>query len=470
MKTKILILLTSSFIVIYIIFSIISDFDNNVVFTGDEWDYQSIGVNSFYDHEFLTTGRLEETEVYRFTELDDGKIRFWEGFSGSKAYHRVPFYPAFVSLTYKLFGIKPVVIKYIELFILILSGLLLVLIGKMAWGEKGFYIGYLSFITFVAFNYRYPAHLMPENWQFLFLSLITVSLLFHYRGSKVYSGILGLTLGLSCLNKGTTFFLFPLIIVADLSCRRIRNNGHWKNLVIFISGFVFITGLWSVYTSIERNQLTFLSTQTGDVLLDGNNEYCKDGLWHPEWRDRPDSWYNNDNPENKSGAIRVVNFYISNPEFVSNLMAKFKSGFAPVQSFIAMISFYLVFLAFSICRKLSLDGTSCKLPAKKIIFLFLICLAICFAFLPGLFNNFLFFSAIALIFSLSVLWGKCLTKNLELPSEFFIIILNFFIFTLVFYVCNETYPSRYVRTMDGILILLSFYLLFEIFGMFRKAH
>jgi hypothetical protein len=68
------------------------------------------------------------------------------------------------------------------------------------------------------------------------------------------------------------------------------------------------------------------------------------------------------------------------------------------------------------------------------------------------------------------LWGKCLTKNLELPSEFFIIILNFFIFTLVFYVCNETYPSRYVRTMDGILILLSFYLLFEIFGMFRKAH
>jgi 4-amino-4-deoxy-L-arabinose transferase-like glycosyltransferase len=468
LKTGKLILLAGTAILVFVIVSIICDYDNSVVFTGDEWDYQSIGVNSYYGYEFPTTGRLKETDLYKFTGLDEGKIRFWEGFSGIKAYYRVPFYPLFVSIIYKYFGINPIIIKYIQLFLCVMSGLILVLIGKMAWGERGFFIGYLSFIIFVCLNYRFTAHLMPENWQFLFLSVITACLFIHYKGSGTYSVILGLTLGLSCLNKGTTFFLFPIIIVADLFFWRIKNKSHWKNMVLFAVSFAVITGLWSVYVSHERNQLTFLSAQTDEVLLDGNNEYCSDGLWHPEWRDKPDSWYFTDNLEKRPGILRVINFYVKNPRYVSNIPAKFKAGFAPVHSFIALISLYLVFLASVIYWKSTFPVARLNRTSLRIGTLLLLCLSICFGFFSGSFNDILFFSIVTLIFVLSVVFGRRLIKELKLPYEFYIILLNFMIFTLAFYVCNETYPSRYVKTMDGIFILSGFYFLFEIYNFARK--
>jgi hypothetical protein len=51
--------------------------------------------------------------------------------------------------------------------------------------------------------------------------------------------------------------------------------------------------------------------------------------------------------------------------------------------------------------------------------------------------------------------------SIVFPVPFVIVFLNFFLFTLVFYVCNETYPSRYVKTMDGIFLLMCIYLFYK---------
>jgi len=457
-----LILLGGTTVLLFIIVSLTCRYENNVIFTGDEWDYQSIGVNSFFGAEFLTTGRLKDIDDYRFISLDSGKLSFWEGFSGKKAYHRVPFYPLFVSITYKIFGVNPVIIKYIQLIVLLISGLFLVLAGKVIWGNKGFWIGYLSFLLFVGLNYRFTEHLMPENWQFLFLAVITLSLYYHFRNRIACSAILGLTLGIACLNKGTVFFLFPIIIVSDIFYWRIKNRMHRKNMMAFCATFVLITGLWSFHISHERGELTFLSAQTGEVLLDGNNEYCSDGLWHPGWRDRPDSFYNNDKLETMPDFIRATNFYIKNPAYLSNFPAKLKAGFAPVGSFIALVSLYLIWLASIIYRKPVWHGNKHRIRRGRIVSLLLACFSICFTIFSGELNGILFTAAIALIFLLVGYQIKKLTKEEMMPFEFLIILSNFLIFTLVFYVCNETYPSRYVKTMDGILILMSVRLLFEI--------
>ena len=184
--------------VLYAVFLLRGNYTNKVIFTGDEWDYQSIGVNYQYGHGFLTTGPVEGFDVYKLDSLDDGRIRFWENFSGKKAYHRGPFYPAFACLFYKLFGINPIIIKYFQLLILIVSGSLLPIIGRLAWGEKGFYFGLAGFIIFVFLNHRFSEHLMPENWQFLFLSLIIICLFYHHRGSKLHSALLGILLDYPC--------------------------------------------------------------------------------------------------------------------------------------------------------------------------------------------------------------------------------------------------------------------------------
>jgi len=437
-------------------------YDNKVDFTGDEWDYQSIAVNNYFGYAFLTTGRIKEIEAYKFKNLDDGKIKFWERFSGRKAFNRSPLYPFFVSFIYRLFGINPAIVKYIQLLLIVTSGMLLVPIGRLAWGDKGYYIGYLSFILFVFLNYRFPEHLMPENWQFLFLSLITICMFNHYKGSRTYSILLGILLGISCLNKGTTFFLFPLIILSDLYYFRFKNKVHWQNICLFAIGFIVITGLWSLEVSKQRNQFTFISSQTSDVILDGNNEYCKDGLWHPEWKGNPDSFYNTDKMNNKPVFLRVINFYMANPGSLSNFPGKIKKAFTPVYSFITLITFYLILLSLRLYHE---SGTTYKGLTRlfvKIIMVLLFCFSICFGLFSWTLPDIVFFLLLLLIFFFSIIYHKGVLKKVNLPFEFFVVFLNFLIFTLTFYVCNETYPSRYIKTMDGIFILVSVYLFFEI--------
>lgn len=456
-------LLICTFVLLYALALIKADYNNKVVFTGDEWDYQSIAVNNYYGSEFLTTGRIKEIETYKLEKLDDGKIQFWENFSGNKAYHRGPFYPAFLCLSYKVFGINPIVVKYFQLFLIVFSGLLLVFIGKLAWGEKGQYIGYLSSIVFVTLNYRFSEHLMPENWQFLFLALITILLFYHYRGSGMHSILLGIMLGFSLLNKGTTFFLFPIIILIDMFYVSYKNKSHWWNMLLFVISFVFIAGLWSMYVSVERNQFTFISAQAGEVLLEGNNEFCSDGLWHPEWRDKPYSSYNTDKMGSLPSVIRVVNFYLDNPRYLSNFPAKVKTAFAPIYSFIALISLYLILLSFWISSKSKFITSIVNKWFGFVIAFLLLCFSIFFSLFSATLNTMMFFSIVALMFFLSILFYKELLKiPIIIPFQFVVIFLNFLIFTLAFYVCNETYLSRYVKTMDGIFILVCFYLLFEI--------
>lgn len=470
-KTK-LILLSITFIVVFLFTLFKGDYTNKVIFTGDEWDYQSIGVNNYFGYGFLTTGRILPAETYRIDSLSPAKIKFWENFSGRKAYHRGPFYPLFVCLAYQAVGINPIIIKYFQLFLLVVSGFLLVIIGKLAWGEKGFYIGLLGFLVFVALNHRFSEHLMPENWQFLFLSLITICLFYHYRGSKMHSIVLGIILGISLLNKGTTIFLFPLIILIDLYYILFKNRNHLLNMLLFAAAVVFITGTWSVYATIQRHQFTFINTQSGEVLLEGNNEYCTDGLWHPEWKAQANSFYNTDNRDGQPGIVRVVNFYYSNPQYISNFAAKIKQGFSPIYSFIALISLYSVLISWLVLFKAKFQpNIGSRLPAYTIAIL-LLGFSCFFGFCSKSIHALQFSYVVAGMFFLSAIFYRRLLKvPVTIPLPFVIVFLNFFVFTLAFYVCNETYLSRYVKTMDGIFILTDLYLLFVIFKIpfFKKT-
>ncbi len=357
--------------------------------------------------------------------LDSGKINFWEKFSGNKAYHRAPFYPVFLSLLYKLVGISPLIIKYIQLLLIIISGLLLIPIARLAFGEKSFKVGLISFIAFVLLNYKFSEHLMPENWQFLFLALTIICLFYHHDGSKTHSILLGIILGISVLNKGTTFFFFPIIIVFDLFFGRLRNGKYMVNLIIFACSFILVTGVWSLWLSLERHRFTFVSAQPADVLLDGNNEFCSDGLWHPEWRNKPGSFYNIDQKGDQPEIIRVVNFYIKNPVNLGNFPAKIKAGFLPVYSFLALIFVCGILITLHIIKKITQKSSSEQIPK---------------------------------LFSFSI------------PVPFVLCFLNFLLFTLVFYSNDETYPSRYVKTMDGIFILMCVYLFLKTINIiFPKA-
>ena len=58
----------------------------------------------------------------------------------------------------------------------------------------------------------------------------------------------------------------------------------------------------------------------------------------------------------------------------------------------------------------------------------------------------------------SILIIKKLKLLIELQFPFILIFLNFFIFTIAFYVCNEVYASRFVKTMEGVNYLICYFL------------
>jgi len=384
------------------------NYTNSVIFTGDEWEYQSIGVNFYYGHDFLTTGLIENAETYKITSLDEGKMEFWKRFSGFKAIHRSPLYPFFICSVYKVAGINPVLVKYIQLLILFVSAFLLIIIGRYLWGDKGFYIGIASFLAFIILNYKYPEHLMPETFQSFFLHLLILCTARYYRGSIGSAIAAGIILGISALNKGTMILLFPMMIIYGVYRIWTSHKHNYTGLIMFAAGFLVVTGSGSMMLSIEQNRFIYISTQGNEVLLDGNNELCADGLWHPEWRENNSSYYHHDHGENWPSLFRVFQFYYNNPNFLFNLFPKITHGF-------------------------------CVLPSS----------IFCFAF------------GFILLF---IRWIQKAKAPLFVPAYFYLVFLNFLIFTLLFYADNETYLSRYVKTMDGVFLLTGLYFLCEAYS------
>jgi hypothetical protein len=437
-------------ILLYLFVAFTGNFKDSVTFSGDEWEYQAIAVNQYYGHGFMVTGRLEETDNYKITLLDSNKMSFWESKSG-KAFHRSPFYPGFLFIFYKLFGVHPLIVKLFQLLLIFIAGWLLIKIMEQVLGQRGFWVGLIAYLIFIVSTYRFAEHLMPENWQLLFISIITYLLFSHFRNKPVFSFLLGTVLAFSVLNKGTTFFLLPTILIYDIYLLVFQKTGRAINTLILLTSFALITGIWSFYLSGQINQPVFVTTQASEVLLDGNNEYCNDGLWHPEWRDNTQSYYYSPDLYNKPNVQKVLSFYFENPKYLRNVFSKLNAGFMSLFSFKVLLGIILTYMA--VCfierKNLKLNTGNFKIGA---VFIFLALTSIIFYISQT--DKYILSATVPILFVLSLLIDKGNSQNrVIVPVPFLIVFFNFLLFVLTFYSCNEVYISRYVKTMEGITIL-----------------
>jgi 4-amino-4-deoxy-L-arabinose transferase-like glycosyltransferase len=427
-------------------------FHNTVIFAGDEWEYQVIAVNHYYGHGFLTTGKIEETGKYRFSQLSTDKLKFWENKSG-KAYYRSPFYPAFLILCYKIFGVNPLAVKLLQLVLVFMAGLLLIRVGEQLYGNKGFIIGSVSYLFFIFINYRFAEHLMPENWQLVWISLILIFLSFHYSNRPVYSVALGAVLGISVLNKGTTFLIFPIVILCD-ACFIMMRKHRFVNTILLMLPFLIITVGWSLYLSKQTNAWTYISTQSKDVLLDGNNEYCTDGAWHPEWRNNIHSFYYQEHIRNLSPLKKVSLFYVKNPDSITNLVAKIYSGFSSLLTIHILLGLFFTHLSIRLLTGLS-NGV--KTTNQLSLWMMRVVPGLLFLLLVFFFMtlNANEYACLLILFLLlqTTVFRYGLKKSASLPLPFMILLTNFLIFTILFYTSNEVYTSRFVKMTDGIVLL-----------------
>jgi hypothetical protein len=146
------------------------------------------------------------------------------------------------------------------------------------------------------------------------------------------------------------------------------------------------------------------------------------------------------------------------------------AGFVSLLSVRSLLSLFLVGLTLLYYKRITLNSyTFQKNQTRKIWFCLLV---LCIPF--AIYDLFTFMKVSAFIFLLflALQFALLIRKSgnvMKLPYPFILVFVNFFIFTIVFYVNDEVYPSRFVKTMEGIIILSVMYYLIILLSFFQSG-
>lgn len=443
----------------YVIYLFIFNSSNTARFYGDTHEYQSIAVNFAYGNGFPIYD-IFDYEVHKFDTKDKTTFKAYpkhEGFN----FYRTPGYPFLVGSVYKFFGVSPAIIKYLQLLLIVIVASILPFIGGYFWSKKGFYAGLVACFIFSITHYTIAERILTESLIIFWLCLISVVAILYGKQEKIiFSILLGICFGIGMLIKGSLIFIPILFIVSRIHILYKKNK---YIQLILITVFTIAPVLpWSVYVSDKIGTFTLLSTQTEEVLLDGNNEYCaKSGLWSPEWEKNPDSYYNNDNQQ-LSPIKRVIDFYLTHPDLIINsFINKIYSGFF-------VNPFFLIFFLLIIFKYLKESFKEPKYFYISSTVILAICgisillhLAYAIKFEKILFLNpyisFLEpFSLLMKLLIVLILTFSFIKIYSNLPIIFNIVFINFLFLTLL-----TIGERRYTGTMDFIVIFLSCIIFFQ---------
>ena len=333
--------------VYYFAFAGLVDMNDTAVFGGDTWEYQSIAVNFAKGHGVQKFGGMESFETYKFESLAELPTYYNDFFllAGKIDYVRTPAYPFLLGVVYKLFGISPGIAKALQLLLLVTIAAALPLIGYNYWGKLGFFSGIPAGALYLAMNYKFAENILTESLIAFSVFLILIAFIFYEKREDTLSAcLLGISLGFALLVKGSLVFL-PILTCGMILVSIIKKDDpvKWNSLFFIIVSTLLTVFPWSFYISSESGQFIFLSIQGSTQLLDGNNEFCIDGGWYPEWVNNENALYNTDGIDNSRTITKVANFYWHNPILLPRCMfQKFIKGFGPLPFFWIFAGFMLL--------------------------------------------------------------------------------------------------------------------------------
>ena len=521
------ILVLALIIIYYIIFSQKASFTDFTYFKEDCLIYQSIGVNFAKGHGIQKIGGIEKFKEYKFYSdipYRNFTVKHFYEIGGYDFFFMTPGYTLFLGIIYKIFGVSPLIAKYIQLLLLIIVAAFLPLIGYYFWKFSGFISGLIASPLYIAFNYNISEGIMTESLVIFFIFLIVISFIyFKSKKNLLSSVILGIILGLSVLVKGTLIFIpFLFFLYLLIKFYKAKEKKILKSLLIIVTTFILTILPWSIYANIKifhsiiaakqiktiisdntlsvqdkanlldsvssthkeinsnlfklsktalldnrlseeskdfffdifiNDSFIILSSQGKSALLDGHNEFVvNSGKAEPEWRDDKNSFYNNDKMENASSIIRIINFYKHYPNLIPKLIKN-----KIVVSFSYFKFFWLILVIFII--------ESCgfvinKYFKNKLFYLFFVILTIPVFLLPFYYNvtndNIIYIFLILIPPVIFTIINKAKHTVFKVPVIFYIIFLNFFLMTIIFYGFK-----RLIVVIDFIFILTSVYYLLE---------
>lgn len=399
-----------------------SEYDKKIKYEGDTIDYQTIAVNFTLGHGFMQEGYYEHLSRYNFdiSTLDDIPTEEYSRIIKTRNFLRNPVYPLFLSSIYFISGgVNPYFVRVTQLFLLVLSSSLLIVVFKLIKSNIPIVKGIISSWLFLILTYSSAEEILTEPLlSFIFVFLL-IGLILYYQKQNVW--LIGILFGVSLLAKGIFYLIFLSFILfeviqffrkRDVKVLKslfkvtaisfliimpyvIWQNRHFssskelstlseaiiiaenskssseflqqiietedKDLIdkidplkeVIVNSDIKIIKHYLKEWFENRSKNIFIVTQGLDVLLACNNELCTDGLWHKEWINNPNIYYNKV-INNDSNYLKVLEFYIANPKYILPIFInKFANSFL-VGYLSILCVFLIIFTGLNLIKKAKL--------------------------------------------------------------------------------------------------------------------
>jgi len=425
-----------------------------------------MGVNTAYGHGINIWGGIETFPTYKFSQPagpDDvpqysSMLTLFESTGkngGSLNAQRTPLYPLFLGAVYATAGVHPLILRHVQLMILALVGGSLPLLGSLWWEKRGLIAGLIGGPIFMMNNFLFADYILVESFFIGMLCCFCLSIAWYESRNTLGRAILaGCLLGLCLLTKATIMVL-PLLVIPLLTFRR-------KDMAALVFSCALIILPWCVHISRAANTPVILVTQLhGDnsLLLDAHNEYTSaDGMWHPEWRNNAESFYNT-HQTYTSPMRRVAEFYNAHRHLVfQNALSKLIASFVPISA-LTLIALLCIVEAVAGVRLQKSTYLRWALLAGGVALWWFVLLGpnARILFLQFLHKHpFVLFSMCLL--SLYGVLRHSRKALVRIPPIMSALILNFAVMMMLIMSDDAVYQSRYVKVADFLFILTAVYM------------
>ncbi len=464
-------------------------FDPEAYFGGDSGGYQMMSVNFAKGFPIMSSGGVagDFYKDYKFSpnlgDADEEDVQ-WFRESANKppffSFYRTPGYIFFLGTIYKLFGVSPLIAKYVQMLLLVAIAAFLPLIGYFFWKKTGILAGILSGSIFiylyarsspVAGGISNPNEILTEPLTTFSIFLVILSYIyFSTRKNLLSAFLLGVSVALSLLVKAILIFIPPIFLI-NLIIKGVRKKITSNAIVMFLLGVLIVIVPWSTYATRNSGEFVLLSTQGDSVLLDGNNEFSTNGSWNPKGysTDNPEIFYNQLSIKPLPPFQKLVEFYKTHLYLVPVIFpAKISAGFENFYFFKTLLVLIIYENGKHLLRFLSKLKYSFLFHHLLSIWPILILFIVYQQFFP----NPPYIPVVGLLSSVNILLGLVIVLSLvnivftktiqtDIPEIFNILTLSALLFTLAIF----GYP-RFIQVFDFIFILTAVHmgmkLIFEI--------
>jgi 4-amino-4-deoxy-L-arabinose transferase-like glycosyltransferase len=252
-----------------------------------------------------------------------------------------PLYSFFLAAVYTVFGRSAIPVALIQIVFDAVTMITIYAIARrMAGDNNGEWVGVLA-AAFVGF---YPYLLfqnLTANDTCIFIMLVALGVWCLYRLHETsqwrWAFVTGLLFGLAALTK--TLVALTLPIIALWWWRAVGFKTAFKYAITLGVGFALITFPWIVRNTALNGELTFISTNDGTNLAQGNNPCSIEFLinaWDVQWTQdnprcmgKPPADYN-DKEQTKWYRNQAINYLTNNLSSLPQLIAlKFMNLWSP---------------------------------------------------------------------------------------------------------------------------------------------